>query len=381
MKIQTLSSYIRRKDMDSVLNCMVTDQLDSGEYYDRFLKLAKEKLRFDYALALRSPALALALAFKCLDMPAGSPVALSALSDPWVLDTITAAGYTPFWMDVDAGTGCLSQAAIESLAGSGARALYLAHPWGVLIDPGLLQDVGIPIIEDISTSLGAWIDGASSELADDEPVPAVSIDTQAETGAMNDEPAAMAAVIPPSWQSAGSWGTFVILGLEHAHTITAGGGALLFANNRRDAQVLRNVSENLPLVSRLGDMGSALAMSQLKDADKFLEKRAELFKLYEQSLIRAHRKCLMQAKDGRPAYYGCVVVLDSGIKDVRAYAKKKEVDTALAFETSCAGRGLVPEGLCPIAASLANRAVAFPLHPRLGKTAAQKVAKVLATLP
>jgi dTDP-4-amino-4,6-dideoxygalactose transaminase len=53
----------------------------------------------------------------------------------------------------------------------------------------------------------------------------------------------------------------------------------------------------------------------------------------------------------------------------------------MAFDGSCVAAGLVPDGLAPQAVSLANRALAFPLHPRIGKTAAQKIAKVLATLP
>jgi len=367
--------------MDSVLNCMVTDHLDNGEYYDRFLKTAKEKLRFEFGLALRSPALALSLALDCLDLPEGSIVALSALSDPWVPRLLEQRKLLPFWLDVDAGSACISAAALETLSGSGARALYLAHPWGVMIDPLLLQDVGIPIIEDISTALGGSVDGRplDAELAASAPVPAAT-----GSGAGGSSAEADDETLPDdslNYSKAGSLGMFVILGLEHANAITGGSGALLYTNNRRDAQVLRNLAEKVSAVELLADMNAALALSQLKDAERFLEKRGELFKLYEQSLIRAHKKSLMSTREARPAYYGCVVVLDSGIKDVRAYAKKKEVDTMLAFERSCVALGLVPEGSCPVAASLANRALAFPLHPRLGKTAAQKVAKVLATLP
>jgi dTDP-4-amino-4,6-dideoxygalactose transaminase len=53
----------------------------------------------------------------------------------------------------------------------------------------------------------------------------------------------------------------------------------------------------------------------------------------------------------------------------------------MAFDDTCAAAGMVPEGSCPLAASLVNRSVAFPLNQRIGKTAAQKIAKVLATLP
>jgi dTDP-4-amino-4,6-dideoxygalactose transaminase len=186
----------------------------------------------------------------------------------------------------------------------------------------------------------------------------------------------------PAWLvPAGQLGTFTILGLEHAQAIAGGGGAILYARARRDGQALRNLAERLVPEELLSDMNAALALAQLKDAERFREKRAELFKVYQQSLLRTRRRTLMSTRDGRPAYYGCVVLLDAAIKDVRAYARKKEVETVLAFEQSCVALGLVPEGSCPAAASLANRAVAFPLHPRLGKTAAGKVAKVLATLP
>jgi dTDP-4-amino-4,6-dideoxygalactose transaminase len=75
------------------------------------------------------------------------------------------------------------------------------------------------------------------------------------------------------------------------------------------------------------------------------------------------------------------VSIASSVKDVVAYAKKKEVDTVLAFEGSLLGAGLVPESSCPNARSIALRCLLFPLHQRIGATSAQKIAKVLATLP
>ncbi|OHD16484.1 MAG: hypothetical protein A2087_01730 [Spirochaetes bacterium GWD1_61_31] len=366
--------------MDSVLNCMVTDRLATGEFSERLAKLAKEKLHFDFGVTLRSPAAALALALECLSLPAGSHVALSALAEPWALKVIRSMGFEPVWLDVDAGTACFSPAALDSLAGSGARALYLAHPWGIMIDPALLVEIGIPIIEDISTALGAAIDiGLPGEGGDAAGSVAVAAEPAGgEAGAVDEAAAAEQAA---RLVAAGSLGLFTILGLEDSQAITAGGGALLYARARRDGQALRNQAEKLVATDLLPDLNAALALTQLRDADRFQEKRAELYKLYEQSLLRSHKKALMSTRDGRPAYYGCVVVLEAGIKDVRAYAKKKEVDTLLAFEGSCVALGLVPEGACPTAASLANRALAFPLHPRLGKTAAQKIAKVLVTLP
>ncbi len=367
MEIKALSSYIRRKDMDSVLNCLVTDNLAAGDYNDRLLKSAKERLSFNFGIALRSPDHALSLALDCLALEAGSIIALSSLSEPWVLDCLSAKGFIPFWLDVEPSTCLPGSQSFENLSGSGAKVLYLAQPWGVFTNPALLADIGIPVIEDISTAIGSISGGeVGIELANSE---------EQET-AIPLEPLLASTAI-----HAGDLGMFTILGLEHAHAVTAGGGAILYAKDRREAQVLKNKCENLGSTQRLGDLNCALAFSQIRDLDKFIDKRSELAKLYEQSLARAHKKALVQASEGKPAYYSCVVILESGIKDVVAYAKKKDIPTVMAFEGSCMGMGRVPELLCPHARSLVNRALAFPLHPRIGKGMAQKIAKVLATLP
>lgn len=341
MDIPAKSSYVRRKDMDSVLNCLVSDSLAPGAFLERFLKAAKERFGFDYGLATRSPIEALSAACACLDLKAGDGFALSAFSPAWVFRAVEALSLSPVWLDVDPASACLGPDARERCAHGSAKALFLAEPWGILPDPALVQEIGLPVIEDASTSVGARV----GEFA------------------------------------AGSLGAFTIVGMEHASAFTSGGGALLFAHARREAQVLRNVTEGLLPEERLSDMNAALALSQLRDLDKFLEKRRELFGVYEQSLARSHKRALAQAADGEPSRFGCVVVLESGVKDVRAYAKKKDVETVMAFEDSCMGRAFVPDGSCPVASSLLNRAIAFPLHPRIGKSGAQRIAKVLATLP
>lgn len=341
MDIQARSSYIRRKDMDSVLNCLVTDSLGPGEFCDRFIKVARERFGFDYGIALRSPMIALDTALGCLGLVPGDAVALSALSQAWVYKVLCAKGLLPVWLDVDQASASLNPASFERLSSTPVKALYLAEPWGIMPDPAHLAEIGIPIIEDATYSIGS----SSGE------------------------------------HKAGFLGTFAILGLEHASSITAGGGALLYAPGRRESQALRNAADSLVSEERMSDVNAALALSQIKDLEKFIIKRRELSELYAQSLARAHRRPLAPACEGESASFGCVVVLESAVKDVRAYAKKKDIDTVMAFDDTCAAAGLVPEGVCPLAASLVNRSVAFPLNQRIGKTTAQKIAKVLATLP
>lgn len=340
-EIMVHSSYVRRKDMDSVLNCLVTDKLGPGEYTEKLLKAAKERFGFDYCVAFRSPVFALDAALDALGVAAGDSIALSPLSQTWVAQTLVGRGLIPVWIDVDEGSASIGSSLKASLAATPVKALYLAEPWGIMPDPSKFDELGIPIIEDAGYSLGA----------------------NAETA------------------SAGSIGALTLIGMEHAQAISSGGGALLYARGRREGSALRSATENLSSAWRLGEMNAALALPQVKDLDKFLSKRRELAELYAQSLARSRKRSLVPGFECEPSAFGLVVVFESGVKDARAYAKKKEVETAMAFDDSCQAAGLVPEGLCPTAASLVNRCVAFPLNQRIGKSAAQKIAKVLATLP
>jgi dTDP-4-amino-4,6-dideoxygalactose transaminase len=79
--------------------------------------------------------------------------------------------------------------------------------------------------------------------------------------------------------------------------------------------------------------------------------------------------------------YSFPLILESGVKDVKAYAKKQDIVVEEAFEASLAGSGVLPASQCPNASSLALRTVIFPLYPRLGAAAAEKVAKLIMTLP
>lgn len=340
MTIPVRCSYIRRKDMDSVLTCMVEDSVDVGGYLGRFLRTAKEQLGFEQGAAFRSPYSALGCALDCFALPEGTVVALSALAPSYYADVLKEKRFIPLWLDVSAETACIDADALKK-ARESARMLLLHEGAGIFPDPAEYLDFGIPIIEDVSQSVGAFIGEAK----------------------------------------AGSLGSLTLLAMEQGGLVTAGGGALLYAHGKREGQVLKNALEAVPGELVMTDFNAALGLSQIKNMEKEFEKRRELARLFNESLSRSKHAALRLPGEGESAYFGLPVVLPAGVKDVRAYARKKEVETTLAFEESCVSRGVVPEGECPRAASLAMRCLVFPLHSRIGKTAAQKVSKVLATLP
>jgi Predicted pyridoxal phosphate-dependent enzyme apparently involved in regulation of cell wall biogenesis len=333
-------TYIRRKDMDTVLNCLVTDSVGPGEYLDRFQKAAKEALGFEYGFAVRSPTIGLGLALDALALAAGDAVAVSALAPAYYASVLAAKGLATLFVD------CLPESAELDLASLSAlepkpKALVLHDSLGILQDPEALDGLGLPVIEDMSCSLGAF----------------------------------------RGERRAGSLGKIAILGLEHDSIVTAGGGALVLAYGKREAQVLRNLSESIDAEIRMTDYNAALGLAQLRDMEASIARRRELAALFGQSIARTRHTMFSQGGEGEAGYWALPVSISSSVKDVRAYANKKEVETELAFEGSLVGKGMVPESACPNARSLALRCLLFPLHQRIGAQAAQRISRVLATLP
>ena len=288
----------------------------------------------------RSPLIALGLALDSLALTEGDAVAVSALAPSYYAEVLASRRLRPVFMDVIPNSAEPDFSSLNALVPHPV-ALILHESLGILPDPEIVADLGIAVIEDASHAVGAYR-GESR---------------------------------------AGSLGRIAIFGLEPDSMITAGGGALLLAFGKREGQVLRNLAEAIAPEIRMTDYNAALALSQLRDMESAIARRRELASLFAQSLARTRHRLLSQGGEGEPGYWAFPVSIASSVKDVRAYAHKKEVDTALAFEGSLLAKGFVSENACPNANSMALRCLLFPLHQRIKPAAAEKISKVLATLP
>jgi dTDP-4-amino-4,6-dideoxygalactose transaminase len=349
MKIEVHSPSIKRKEMDAVLTVLVEEKIGPGEQSQRLIQTAKDNLSFDYCLALRSPVTALAFALRIMREAAGGRdaprgVLVSALSPRYYAQVISDAGLSPVFCDVDPASALVTpetvRAALENAAAP-AVCLVIHETLGLLPDMPALCDMGLPVIEDCSLSYGALLGD----------------------------------------RKAGSFGALSILGLEERDMLTAGGGALLFAMERRNASVLRGLAP-LPPEYGLPDMNAAMALIQFREAARSAEKRAEIGRLYIDAAQRGGRhKPLTPTDENAASHYAFPLVLENGVKEVYAYAKKKEIGVENAFENTLADNNILPETGCIHAKSLALRTVRFPLYSRLDKSSAERVAKLIQTLP
>ena len=363
MRIEVYSPTIRRKEMDAVLTAMVEEKIGPGDRNRLLIHTAKERLNFDFALALRSPAVALHLALKSLNANPGQAVVISALSPVFYLQVIYDLKLTPLLCDVTYDNPCMNRESIENTiakrnADIEVCAVILHHTLGFVPDAASVAELGIPVIEDISQSYGYWVKTYEKNEQENN--------------------------ITPPGEDTGTGGSplihgiFCILGLEEKDMLTSGGGALLFAMNRRDSAALRNFS-GIADEYCLPDINAALAVVQFKEVQRNIERRSEIARAYIQASLRTRHKRFIQIVKNTENYYSFSLILETGLKDVIAYARKKEILLENAFEKTIAGAGLCDN--CPVSNSLALRTVLFPMYPRLRSQDVEHVSRLIMTLP
>jgi dTDP-4-amino-4,6-dideoxygalactose transaminase len=356
MNIEVWSPTIRRKEMTAVLTALVDEKIGPGDGAAQFTALAKEKIGFEHCLALRSPAIALHQALKMLNLSPGDGVLVSGLSPLYYYTVIAGLGLVPVFADVSESTACIEAETLDA-ARAPYKAAALHHPLGFLTDTVLFAERGVPLIEDVSTAFGSF-----------------------EAAGNDGEECGNPAAAHPMNGGRNPAAAFTILGLEERDMITAGGGALLFTGDRRNASVLRNTG-GLPPEYALPDMNAVMAAVQMRECAKNIEKRQEIAELYRQSALRGRHRLFAARDNVVYNHYAFSIVIETGMKSVKQYAAKHGVAVESAFENTLAGAEIVPAETCPQCRSLSLRTALFPLYPRLGARNAEKVAKVITTLP
>ncbi len=346
--------------MDAVLTCMVDEKTGPGELNTRFIQTLKEFTGCDGAVAFRSPSLALAYALRAIALEKGSKILVSALAPSWQYRAVVDLGYEVLPLDVSEETGLVTLESVEEGIKDGGRLLLLHETMGILPDLEKIAALGIPLIEDISHSVGAVLPPQESS----ESNPAAGENQQKVE------------------RKAGSFGLYTIMGLEEFDSVTAGGGAVLMAPNRREWIVLKKFTDEAPRTDILPDLNSALAFVQLKEFKRNEEARKTLFNLYQRAVMSGKNKTFVRGLDAASTVWSFPLVLNGAFKEVKSYCSRKEIEIKLAYENSVFSLLSEDEqAKLKVAKKLSLRCVLFPLYPRLGSDSAQKIVKVLGTLP
>ncbi|AFG38180.1 DegT/DnrJ/EryC1/StrS family aminotransferase [Spirochaeta africana] len=377
MKIPLFRPAINRKDMQAVLETMVDDTLGPGQISEQFIHALLEFFDLEGGLPFRELRRAVQVLSGALSLKDGEGLLLSPLLSRVYAEVIQSAGIPFDWVDVDPRNGTVSP---ETLADALKKERPF-RPVGVVCDTSLGF---VPLLEDIARQIDTVIldisKGCGARLGD---------------------------------ALAGSTADYVILSLEEEDMLTTGGGAAVLGRTRKHAAALNQASAAVSREVFLADLNAALGVTQLKELPQRLVRRQEVAEVLHRAVQQSRHRLLVQPGDAEQVYYGLPLIVETGRKDVEAYAKKKGVETRPAYahsildvygvesdqaetaanrdagdahsdtaaDTSVPAAIVCPAAEVPNAAGLWRRCLLFPLYPSLPTPQIRELSKILISLP
>ena len=342
MKIPVFRPSIKRRDMDNVLSCMVSDRVGPGDLSKELAKIISKHLELFGGFTFSSYYTAISICLDVLKIEQNDNVILSVLAPAIYFDVLSEKGINPVLIDVEPDSGIFLIDKIKENLNKNPKAIIIHNTLGFVPDMEKLIQLEIPLIEDISHSLGCKF----------------------------------------SEKYCGSFGELCIISLDIENTITAGQGGLLLSKDRKYIKEIKSLSaiDNL----FLSDFNASLAIAQFKQFNSYIETRLDLGELFSGQLMQSRHKTLMQSTSNADYIpFSFPVLLETGMNDVKQYALKKNINTYNAFENSIIKR-IEKENMdtdYPNAKSLLLRCLLFPLYPMLGKKNAETICRILVSLP
>ena len=339
---------IKRKDLEYVLNSMMQDSIDYGEFARNFEKRLSERTGCYDVLAVNSYYSAIDLVLETLEINEGDEVIIPSFLPQVYLNVIAKRKAVPVLVDLETDYFQPSLESIREAVTAKTKLLFLYYYFGYTYDSSPYLELVPNVIEDITSVLGT----KSGE------------------------------------NRIGSQSTYAIADFSTKGLITTGEGGAVFSPNRKAYHLLMShVEKNYDIENfypRLNclipDLNAAMGISQ----DETLNHRLKLLdiigKIYEESVKRG-RNSIVAPKENHEKYYtDFPILVKSSLKDAVAYLKKNGIEGLRPLEYPLHQYLKLAKDKFPVTEHFYLGTLLIPIHSTLKKKDVDLISKVLATM-
>ncbi len=342
MKIVSSKPTITRKDLEGVLDCLINDELTTGNPVKAFENSVSELTGNKYSLATNSLTSAYHLAFKALEISGDDEVIMPSffLRDP--LSALLLTGGKAVLVDNEENSLFPSPEEIRKKITEKTKAIILGHTFGFHFDFGALKDTGVPVIEDISHAAGSE--------HEDAPV--------------------------------GQKGAISVMSLAPAMIITTGNGGMIATSNSKYFSAMRDLrggGDNTPGFDyTMTDFQGAMGITQLLKLKDLLRRRRDIAKMYHDS-IKLTEHSTFTAFNEKFAYQSFPVIFNAPNDKAEKFWKKNGVELAHPIERPLHDYLNIRGIEFPISDRLSKKVYTLPMYPTLTKKDIEKIIKTLSS--
>jgi dTDP-4-amino-4,6-dideoxygalactose transaminase len=334
-----------REDMDAAIMGVVhSGHFILGPNVKALEKEVAEFLDCDFGVGLASGTDALRLAVDALEIGPGDEVITTPFTFIASANTISRAGATPVFVDIDPRTFNLDVRLIEGAITDRTKAILPVHLFGQLAEMDLLMELatryGLPVIEDSAQAIGATYRGQQS--CSFGAIGCLSFYPTKNLGAYGD--AGMAVTCSSEIS-------------ERLDVLRRHGGRVKYHHER--------VGYN----SRLDEMQAAVLRVKLRHLSDWNEGRRRVAGLYDHLLADLPVTTPYAAPEGRHVYHQYTIRAPRR-DELRAYLQEQGIGTMIYYPVPLHRQELyehlgLGKGVYPQAEEAAHEVLALPIYPEL----------------
>lgn len=338
---------IRKKDLESALRVMISDNLATGDVIYEFEREFASYFGKSYsAVFTTSGTTALELIFKHLKIEAGDEIILSSYLNASPLQVITKFGAKPVLVDITEDSFQMDMDAVLSKITPNTKAIIVSHVFGqcALIDE--LTESKVTVIEDASHGLG----GKYRE------------------------------------RLIGSFGDYAYFSLAATRMITSGGAGGMIITKRKgidNIKDLRYYDKKDNFIERYNyyptDLQAAIGIEELKHLERMVEVRRDIAGFYDQAILESKlaKPSMHDSEESSNYRYVCMLNGSMNIKEAMDMFMRYEVEVAKPVYKPLHHYLELDKENFPNTEQAFFKAISLPIYPTLQKNEAELICKLI----
>lgn len=363
-QIPYATQWIEEDDILAVADALRSSNLTQGPLVEQFEKGIAQYCGAKYAVAVSNGTAALHIACLAAGISAGDEVVTSAITFAASSNSVLYCGGKPVFADIEPNTALIDPVDIKKKITKQTKAIipvhFAGHPANMEDVSKIAKENNLIVIEDAAHAIGA-----KYRLKDGQ-----------------------------EWIKVGSCfhSDMTILSFHAVKQLTTGEGGMVLTNDHdlyeklvffRSHGITRNIKymkeaegpwyyemHELGYNYRLTDIQSALGTSQLKKLDRFIARRKEIAKMYDDAFAGMEQIDFIKEKDGFDSSRHLYVILVENRKNIFNWLI---AETNIMVNVHYLPVYLHPyykrfgyeRGLCPKAEAYYSRAISIPMFPKL----------------
>ncbi len=340
------SPSIKRKDLEYVLNCMVNDKIDYGDFAKNFEKKLKDRINCFDVLAVNSFYNAINLILSSLSLDSDDEVLLPSFSPQIYLNVVVAAGLKPVLFDLEEDKFKPSLESIKSKITEKSKVLILPYYFGYIYDSLEYSSLVPYTIEDITSIIGY----------------------RGET-------------------KIGDKANFLIADFSPKNIITTGGGGAIFCKDKKSYQKITSLIEKDYFTDNyytrydclISDLNASMGCAQIETLNHRLKLRNDIGKIYEEAVLKSCNK-IIRNEDGERVFSSFPIIIKNSLKDAINYLKKDGIESKRPFEYPLHHYLNIPKDEFRNTENFYLKTLLIPINSSLSKKEVYKISKAISIM-